>query len=145
VTVREAQASDISAMAAVAERSYRAGFRGILDEEVLATRTAEFFARRFEIDRERMRVVEAEGQIVGFSLVTDGHVDMLFVDPDAAGQGAGSALLRDAEAIGAKTLESFRDNHRARRFYEKHGWRLAETYERDFIGRMRAFVRYVKP
>jgi putative acetyltransferase len=45
---------------------------------------------------------------------------------------------------GAKSLECFRDNHGARRFYERHGWRVTREYEREFAGRNRSFVFYEK-
>jgi putative acetyltransferase len=131
-------------MAAVAERSYRAAFRSILEEDVLATRTASFFAARFEGGFERMWVALSERDIVGFCMMTDGHIDMLFVDPDSTGRGAGAVLLREAERMGAQSLECFRDNHPARCFYEKHGWTLEREYEREFLGRERGFVRLVK-
>ena len=79
---------------------------------------------------------------LGFSLVTDGHIDMLFVDPAVSRRGVGAALLRDAERKGARSLECFRDNAGARAFYEHHGWRVAEEYERPFLGRDRPFVLY---
>jgi putative acetyltransferase len=44
-------------------------------------------------------VAEAGGQIVGFGDVQpDGYIDQLFVAPEAAGQGVGSALLQAIEA-----------------------------------------------
>jgi putative acetyltransferase len=92
-----------------------------------------------------MRVAEHAGAVIGFSLVTDAHLDMLFVDPAAAGTGAGGALLRFVEREGCTSLECFRDNHPARAFYERQGWTLTRGYERDFLGRSRAFVRYEKP
>lgn len=91
-----------------------------------------------------MLVVEQAGDIAGFLLMTDGHIDMLFMDPATSGQGGGAQLLKEAEALGAKSLECFRDNHGARRFYERHGWRIVRAYEREFAGRHRAFVLYEK-
>jgi putative acetyltransferase len=76
--------------------------------------------------------------------MTDGHIDMLFMDPDAGGRGGGALLLQRAETLGAKSLECFRDNHGARRFYERHGWRVEREYEREFAGRSRSFVLYEK-
>lgn len=143
MTIRKAEHSDIPDLAAVAERSYRTGFGAILGEEIVATRTAHFFAQRFEPAWERMLVALSEGRVAGFCMITDAHIDMLFVDPEATGQGLGSALLRQAESAGASTLECFRDNLRARQFYEKHGWRVVKEYERDFIGQKRGFVLYV--
>ena len=140
--VRPARAEDIPVLAAIAERSYRAAFAGILEPEVLEGRNAAFFAERFASSWERMLVALEDDAPIGFLLMTEGHIDMLFTDPDAGGRGGGMLLLREAEARGAKSLECFRDNHGARRFYERHGWRVAREYERDFAGKSRSFVFY---
>jgi putative acetyltransferase len=90
-------------------------------------------------------LVALSGQTpLGFLLMTDGHIDMLFMDPDAGGRGGGALLMQRAETLGAKSLECFRDNHGARRFYERHGWRVEREYEREFAGRSRSFVLYEK-
>ncbi|MBA1154802.1 GNAT family N-acetyltransferase [Microvirga mediterraneensis] len=142
--VRPARAEDISALSAVAERSYRVAFADILEQDVLAGRDAAFFAERFAASWPRMLVALAEGIPAGFLLMTDGHIDMLFMDPGSNGKGGGALLLREAEARGARSLECFRDNHAARRFYERYGWRVAREYEREFAGRDRSFVLYEK-
>ncbi|WP_157961286.1 GNAT family N-acetyltransferase [Microvirga flavescens] len=142
--LRPATRDDIAALATIAERSYRAAFATILEEEALASRNAAFFAARFEDSWPRLMVAE-DDKLLGFLLMTDGHIDMLFMDPDAAGKGAGTLLLRDAERAGAKSLECFRDNHAARGFYERHGWTVSRSYERDFAGKTRSFVLYEKP
>ena len=142
--VRPAEVEDIPALATIAERSYRAAFAGILEPEVLEGRNAAFFAERFASSWERMVVVLSHEELIGFLLMTDGHIDMLFMDPDAGDRGGGMLLLREAEARGAKSLECFRDNHGARRFYELHGWRVTREYERDFAGKSRSFVFYEK-
>ncbi|WP_114946902.1 GNAT family N-acetyltransferase [Microvirga calopogonii] len=141
---RPAGADDIPALAAIAERSYRAAFADILEPDVLVGRDAAFFAERFTASWERMLVAVSDGSPVGFLLMTDHHIDMLFMDPVASGRGGGALLLREAEAQGAKSLECFRDNHAARRFYERHGWRIGREYEREFAGRSRHFVLYAK-
>ena len=143
--VKGAAHADVAEAAEVAARSYRQAFRSILSEEILAARDAAFFADRFEASLDRLRVAHRNGRVVGFCLVTDGHIDMLFVDPESIGTGAGRALLRDAERGGATSLECFRDNHPARRFYEKQGWTIEREYERDFLGERRMFVLFVKP
>lgn len=142
--VRPARVEDIPALAEVAARSYSAAFATILEPEVLATRNAAFFAERFRSSCERMLLAEQNDKIAGFLLMTDGHIDMLFMDPAVSGQGGGSLLLEAAEKRGATSLECFRDNHGARRFYERHGWRVTRTYEREFAGRNRSFVFYEK-
>jgi putative acetyltransferase len=146
LTVRPARSEDVAALAAVAEVSYASGFAGILEPEVLASRDAATFAARFAESLDRLVLAEdGHGRALGFALVTAGHLDMLFVDPAAQSGGVGSRLLAHVEAQGARTLECFRDNTAARRFYERHGWRLERSYEREFAGRTRAFVAYAKP
>lgn len=142
--VRPARIEDIPVLAVVAARSYRAAFATILEPEVLETRDTAFFAERFRSSWERMLVVEQQGKIAGFLLMTDGHIDMLFMDPAVSGQGGGARLLEAAEEKGAKSLECFHDNRGARRFYERHGWRVTREYEREFAGRSRGFVFYEK-
>ena len=146
LTVRPARSEDVAALATVAVASYASGFAGILEPEVLASRDAATFAARFRDSLDRLVLAEdGDGRALGFALVTAGHLDMLFVDPASQASGVGSRLLAYVEERGARTLECFRDNTAARRFYERHGWRLERSYEREFAGRMRAFVAYVKP
>jgi putative acetyltransferase len=142
--IRAAGADDVPTLAAMAERSYRAAFAGILEEDALASRDAAFFADRFATSWERMLVALSGEEPIGFLLMTEGHIDMLFMDPGTSGQGGGALLLKRAETLGARSLECFRDNHGARRFYERHGWRVAREYEREFVGKTRSFVFYVK-
>jgi GNAT superfamily N-acetyltransferase len=58
-----------------------------------------------------------------------GHVSILAVARDAEGQGIGAALLAAAEewaranGFTRLTLSVFAENDRARRFYERQGWR----------------------
>jgi putative acetyltransferase len=144
VIVRQARLEDVPVLAQLAERSYRAAFAGILEQEVLESRDAALFTERFASSWERMLVVVQRDEIGGFLLMTDGHVDMLFMDPNARGHGGGARLLEEAEIRGARSLECFRDNDGARRFYERHGWRVTREYEREFAGRSRSFVYYEK-
>lgn len=143
--VRPATATDVPAIAQVAVDAYRSAFSSILEPEALALRDSAFFAGLFAPDLASLHVAVADGRVVGFSKVTATHLDMLFIAPAAQGRGAGRALLIAAEASGVCTLECFRDNQPARRFYEHHGWRLTRSYERDFVGKPRAFVFYEKP
>jgi putative acetyltransferase len=144
VIVRPAGADDVPALAAVAERSYRAAFADILELDVLQSRDAAYFAERFASSWEGMLVACSGEALAGFLLTSDEHIDMLFMDPAASGRGGGALLLKEAERRGAKSLECFRDNHAARRFYERHGWRIEREYDREFAGKSRSFVRYVK-
>ncbi len=139
--VRRARAADVPALARVALRAWRAAFAPIVPDSVLAARSLADFRRRFATSLARVRVVERAGRIAGFTLVTDGHIDMLFVDPRAQGSGLGRALLADAERRGARSLESFARNRAACAFYEAAGWRVARAYRRTFLGARLSFVR----
>ena len=138
--IRPAAAADIAGMAAVAAASYRSGFAFILEPEVLDTRDEAYFAQSFAAALPSLRVAVQDGRIVAFAKVTAPHLDMLFTAPGAQGAGVGAALLASVEADGVISLECFRDNHAARRFYQRHGWQLAREYSRKFLGRTRDFV-----
>ena len=140
--LREAREADIDALAQLATEAYRLGFAEILEPQALDQRGPAFFAAHLRPALRDIHVAESVQGILGFSKVTTSHLDMLFVAPQAQGSGAGTALLRRAEAQGLCTLECFRDNHLARAFYERRGWTLSQSYEREFIGRRRGFVLY---
>lgn len=143
--IRAATEADIPAMAELTAASYALAFADILEPAALAQRDAAFFVERFRDVWPRMLAAEEGGRLLGVTLTSEHHLDMLFLAPDATGRGVGARLLAAVEAQGVRTLECFRDNHAARRFYEREGWRLARAYEREFIGRQRAFVAYDKP
>lgn len=140
--VRPAVEADIPVLGRIAAASYADAFATILEPAILAARDATSFADRFAEWWPATSVAEQDGRVLGFAKVTGAHLDMLFVDPAAQNTGAGSALLAHVETKGVRTLECFRDNAPARRFYERKGWRLTRAYEREFLGRMRAFVFY---
>lgn len=143
--LRAATPADIEALADIVAGAYADSFATILEPAALAQRDAAFFRQHLAARLERVLLAERAGRPVAFSLVTEGHLDMMFVAHGERGHGAGAALLDRAEAAGARTLECFRDNLKARAFYEARGWRLARAYQREFIGATYAFVFYAKP
>lgn len=78
-------------------------------------------------------------------LVEDGDwIDHLYVDPDAIGSGAGSALLADAQSRHDHLqLWCFVDNTRARKFYEDRGFVAAETTDGSGNEAKMPDIRYV--
>ena len=142
--VRRARFEDLPAIAGIAQRAYAVAVAGILEKRALQARSAVFFRRRLRRAWKRLTVAEAQGRVIGFALVTGSHLDMLFVEPRRVGRGTGRRLLRACERRGVRSLECFRDNLQARRFYERAGWRLARSYARAFIGRRREFVLYTR-
>ncbi len=82
--------------------------------------------RRWLSDRLRadeVWVAEAEGRVVGYVRLTEVWLDDLYVDPDHARQGVGSALLDLARSLRPRgfCLWVFETNLPARAFYGHHG------------------------
>ncbi|MBL8691647.1 MAG: GNAT family N-acetyltransferase [Rhodospirillaceae bacterium] len=144
VSLRPATAADAEPLARVAHDSFHLAFAGIMSPAALAQRPFAFFVERFGVQWPHVVVAERAGRVVGFSMVRDRHIDMLFVDPGAQARGIGKALLADAESGGAITLECFQDNSQARDFYEKYGWKLTKSLRRAFCGEDYDFVLYAK-
>lgn len=71
-------------------------------------------------------VATVDGRIAGFLALDEGrgYLDQLFVDPAAQGRGVGGALLAKAKVLcpAGLTLHTLEQNHRARAFWERHGF-----------------------
>jgi len=98
---------------------------------------------------EKTTVACGDGRIVGWSWCEPAFVDDLWVDPPQQGRGIGKLLLDHAlshmRADGYRTasLDCIAANRRARRFYEREGWRPARYYVRTiWPGAQAAFMRY---
>ena len=141
LVIRPALASDAEAMADVFIRAWRQAYPGIVPDAVLAALDhdqtarwlAELIARRTEGETD---VGELTGRVIGFvrygtrpAEEAGGYVFGLYVDPGAAGHGAGRALLQHAEqrlaadGHGTVALHVFEANERARRLYGRSGFR----------------------
>jgi putative acetyltransferase len=146
VKIRPATEADIPDLAQVAVASYRASFVTIVGEDTLKARSLPYFEKRFGEQLWSLRLAQAASdRLIGFNQVRDGKLDMLFLHPDFFGMGFGAALLADAEERGATRLDCFQDNFSARRFYERHVWRLDATFRQEFAGREFDSVTYLKP
>jgi GNAT superfamily N-acetyltransferase len=65
-----------------------------------------------------------DGRILAVLTLDGDDLDQLYVDPDAAGQGVGSALVDLAKDLrpGGLALWTFQSNTRAQAFYRHHGF-----------------------
>ena len=76
-----------------------------------------------------LRVAEDGGGMIGFVTVDprSGYLDQIVVAPERWGGDAAQTLVDEAKRIAPKGLDLLvnKDNARAIRFYEKHGFRLA--------------------
>ena len=78
----------------------------------------------------------ADGRVAGFMGVAGDNVNMLFIHPDARGQGAGRRLLSHAVTVlGATTLDVNEQNGQALGFYLHMGFEVVGRSELDSTGR----------
>ncbi|MEV6957929.1 GNAT family N-acetyltransferase [Streptomyces sp. NPDC051207] len=157
--------ADCEGVAEVRVRGWQSAYRGLMPQPYLdALDVAEDAARRRALlARGDARVVdlvaELDGEITGWAAhgpyrdgdgtARDAELYALYVRPDRIGQGIGRALLaesvRRCAGRGRMLLRVLRDNARARRFYERAGFR-ADGAEEAFeaAGVAVPEVRYVK-
>jgi hypothetical protein len=81
------------------------------------------------LPRSQVWVAELRGRVVGFATLQDHRLDHLYVAPEAQGAGVGTALLDQAKKARPRMLDLhvFQQNAGARRFYERHGFKLIKT------------------
>jgi ribosomal protein S18 acetylase RimI-like enzyme len=159
--VRPAAITDADALGAIGERAFPATYRGIVPDAVLdewiASGAAGWRAaleKRAPDSPARAWVAERDGTVIGYATTSPAKADWLpppdgageltnlYLDPAVIGTGAGRALYDHAVADLAErgfdplVVWAFRDNHRARRFYEgrgltidvpDHAWVLADV------------------
>ena len=96
-------------------------------------------------------VAEDDDGIVGFAVLKDCEIDILFTHPRAWGRGAGRALLVAAEdalrdaPCGEVSLWTEERNVNARRIYQASGWRnTKDLRERVWNGTPMRELRYRK-
>lgn len=79
------------------------------------------------LSNQTVLVFEDGGRVVGFIAFTPNWVHHLYIAPDHWARGCGSELLGLAQAGSVRLqLWAFQGNHRARRFYAKHGFQEVE-------------------
>jgi GNAT superfamily N-acetyltransferase len=73
-------------------------------------------------------VAEEDGRILGFAVLASDELLQIHVEAEAQNQGIGSALFSHAteRRPDGFTLWTFQKNEGARRFYERHGCRVAQ-------------------
>ena len=80
------------------------------------------------VERNEVWVADEAERVAGFCGLTPGWLDHLYVHPERQSRGIGSALVGHAKTLQPEGLQLwvFQDNEGARRFYERHGFRLVE-------------------
>ena len=148
MTVRRAQPADARAIADVHVRTWQAAYRHAFPDEVLDTLSVDERETRWRQSLEEgyaVCVAESDGAIVGFSAAGPsrteedaGELYAIYVLPEAWGTRAAPELMAAAkewfaqEGYATAMLWVLADNPRARRFYEREGWR-AEGGRTDVV------------
>ncbi len=152
--IRPATAHDAMGVAEAHVRAWQVGYRGLISQDHLDALRAEDRARRYGFERMDLAgpftQVAADGGTVcghvttGLSRDADlagaGEIWALYVDPLRWGQGVGRRLLTAGcaqlarQGCGKAGLWVLSGNVRARRFYERAGWRFNGTERTDAIG-----------
>jgi 8-oxo-dGTP pyrophosphatase MutT (NUDIX family) len=90
-------------------------------------------------------VADVDGVVAGQIMLAPGWLHHLYIDPSWMGRGLGDefmALARQRQPEGVQ-LWAFQSNARARRFYERHGFRAVEFTDGEGNEERRPDVRYV--
>ena len=132
--LRPAASDDVEAIATVWHRGWQDGHLGHVPEALLPHREIVHFRERVPPRIPTTTVATIGGTIVGFVTVHDDEAEQVYVAASARGSGTANALLRHAEQVIAQGFDTAwlavaTGNARARRFYEKCGWRDAGGFD----------------
>ena len=165
--LRRAEPADARAVAGLHVAAWKAAFPGLLPQDYLDDLAPEDRLGAWE---EALApspwpivvVAEEDGALLGFACVSPsrdedageevGELQTLYVDPSTWRTGVGTALLdagcEELATAGftTATLWVLGVNERARRFYERHGWRPdGAIKEHDWVAFVATDVRYRRP
>ena len=131
-SIREARSDEAELLFQIQREASLAAYAHIFPRELYPFPDEEVRAlscERLADPEMRTLVADHEGRPVGYVSYRRGRLDSLFVLPAAQGTGIGSALHDEAVAsqrgLGEPrfSLWVLAENHQARRFYERRGWR----------------------
>jgi GNAT superfamily N-acetyltransferase len=140
-SLRTAEDFDLFGVGSLHFRSRSAAYAHLLSPEALASQSAKalgaWWSERWKWENEthRLTVAVDDGDLVGFTYVgpseTEGAAELyaIHVDPVLVGTGVGRLLMANAleqlTEIGGEraVLWVLEENERARRFYDRGGWR----------------------
>ena len=128
-SLRRATPDDAPAVAGIWYAGWQDAHLGHVPEELVAARTRSTFDERALERVADTAVAEADGEVIGFVMVAYDEVDQVYVDASRRGSGVAGLLLTEAERLvlagghPVAWLAVVPGNARARRFYERRGWR----------------------
>lgn len=127
--LRPATPHDAAALAELWHAGWHDAHAGHVPDGLSAGRTLASFHERTPLRVGDTTVAETDGEIAGFVMVVGTEVEQVFVAATYRGAGVAGVLLDEAERQIATAgheeawLAVVEGNARARRFYEKRGWR----------------------
>jgi GNAT superfamily N-acetyltransferase len=129
-SLRPATDADMAAVADLWHEGWHDGHAGHVPDGLTAARTLPAFHERTPMRVADTTVaVDGAGGLLGFVMVVDDEVEQVFAGRAARGTGVAAELLAEAERQVAAAghdeawLAVVTGNARARRFYERCGWR----------------------
>jgi GNAT superfamily N-acetyltransferase len=125
--LRRADPDDARAIADVLIRSRQASI-GPIPPAVHSDDEVREWIKVVVIPEREVWLAEADGQVLATLVLDGGWIDQLYVDPVWTGIGLGSRLVELAKSCRPAGLQlwTFVTNVGARRFYERHGFVIAE-------------------
>lgn len=151
ISVRNADPKDMALAGQIMSRSFRSAFRDFVSPETMEAcareeNCIELLEGIFWEGKVHFLMGESSGMPAWQQTPEGAEIIAIHSLPESRGTGLGSAMLATAlNQIGQQRvfLWAFKDNTRARRFYEKHGfsWDGTERIS-EFDGALE--VRYVK-
>ena len=134
VTIELAQPSDFVEIVEVWEASVRATHHFLPESDIQYFKPLILNEYLKTVHLECIRSLE--GAIVGFMGVHDDNLEMLFIHPDARGQGLGKVLVTHAiKDLGVKRVDVNEQNPQAVGFYERMGFQVISRSETDGMGK----------
>ncbi|MFC7546069.1 GNAT family N-acetyltransferase [Plantactinospora sp. GCM10030261] len=134
VRLRPAQLADAPDVAEIWRLGWVDAHLGRVPAELVAARDEATFRTRAEQRVGDTTVAVVGAAVAGFVMTDGDEVDQVYVAAEHRGAGVAGALLAEAErriraaGHGMAWLAVVPDNARARRFYERHGWRDAGPF-----------------
>ena len=132
--LRPATPDDVEAIARLWHDGWRDGHLGHVPGALHQYRRLAHFLERVPPRLPQTTVAATEAGVVGFVTVHDDEVEQVYVAEHARGGGVAGPLLRHgeervAERFDVAWLAVAVGNARARRFYERSGWRDAAGFD----------------
>lgn len=133
--IKNAEFKDIPQLSDIMVQSFRNAFGDFISRETMAQQTDDMHCRTmmetiYRDSSMHFLMADQGGMLIWMDDGPQAEIMALHILPECRGTGLGHALLTEAiSQIGTRpvSLWTFKVNSRARRFYEKHGFRWAGT------------------